>query len=162
MIPKLGISTIKPASNFTKTVYVSMYRIQEDGTRLFMANDVPHEEGAAAIVTCSGGIVSAKNRKYPWIDLGGRSHYCDGCQDAGDECSPCEKAGGCPAVCESLVSSELLSDVNEDLEKLSSDLDSLKKRFAAKGEAEKDVCDMADDVYRLTDSVAAFKNKMNL
>ena len=162
MIPKLGISTIKPSSNFTKTVYVSMYRLQEDGTRLFMATDVPHEESAAAIVTSSGGIVSAKHRKRPWVDLGGRSHYCDDCQHVGEVCSPCEEAGGCPVVFESKASSELLSGVKEDLEKLSSDLDSLKKRFDGKGEAEKDVCDMADDVSRLTDSVAAFKNKMNL
>ena len=160
MIPALGISTMKPASNFTKTVYVSMYRELEDGSRCFMAQDVPHAENISAIITCNGGIVTAKSRKRPWVDLGDRDHYCEECQTTGSKCEACAEAGGCAAGRDDQATGELVSSVSEDLEKLREDLGTL--RGTVTEGLRDDVSEMVEDCHKLGDSLATFKNKMNI
>ena len=91
-MPKGGLSTLKPPSNRTKTVYLTVLYYDSEGNERKIAEDVPYGESLSVIVTGTGGIVDAKDRRYPWIDLNGVDHRqnpCEVCSEISSICTFC-------------------------------------------------------------------------
>ena len=91
-MPKAALTTFKPPSNHTKTVYLTVLYYDSEGNERKIAEDVPHGESHTVIVTGTGGIVDAKDRRYPWIDLNGVDHRqnpCELCSTISSVCSFC-------------------------------------------------------------------------
>ena len=136
-IPSMGVATLRPSSNFTKTVYLSVHRLDGNGEKVIIATDSPHQEDCAVIVTCSGGIVDAKTKSNPWVDLNGTNHLS---KKIGNHVK-----GG--------QADFLLGCVEEQLKTLRGDIDTLKKLFAGSKGEEEGVITMLEEVKKLRKTV---------
>ena len=91
-MPKAALTTFKPSSNHTKTVYLTVLYYDSEGNERKIADDVPYGDSHSVIVTGTGGIVDAKDRSYPWIDLNDVDHCqnpCALCSTISSVCSFC-------------------------------------------------------------------------
>ena len=136
-VPSLGVTSFTPATNFTKTVYVSVFRKNENGEEIRIATDAPHQEDCALIVTSGGGVVDARNKDDPWVDLNGTNHFSKrvGKSIKGDQ------------------SDFLLGCMEDQLGKLGDDVAALQKLFAGRKGDEEEITGMTEDVNKLRKTV---------
>ena len=136
-IPPLGVATFRPATNFTHTAYLSVNRINEKGECVSIAKDSPHQEDCAVIVTSSGGIVDAKSKSNPWVDLNGTNHSS-------------KRVG--KNIKEGQVYF-LLGCMEDQLGKLGADAATLRKLYAGNTGEQQEVMNMMEDVNKLRKNV---------
>ena len=92
MMPKQAVTSFRPPSNQTQTVFVTVLYYDGEGNGRYLAQNAPFDERKSLIVTATGGIVDAKDRNMPWVDLNGENHkkeMCMLCKEIATVCSFC-------------------------------------------------------------------------
>ena len=88
-IPKQAITNFKPRENHTETAYVTVLYYYEEDKKHCIAEDLPHGYRHAIIVTATGGIVDARSKNEPWVDINGVNHRCVDCHELSTLCTAC-------------------------------------------------------------------------
>lgn len=140
-VPSEGVTTFTPASNFTMTVYLSVYRLDEKGEQVILATDVPSQGECAVIITSGGGVVDAKKKKYPWVDLNGTNHFSN-------------KVGKSVKGCQAEF---LMGCMENQLSKLGGDVTALQKQFTGRKGEEEEIAVMAEVVNKMKKTVEYLK-----
>ena len=87
-MPSQGISTFRPDCEDTNTIYITIYHLDKNGEKQYIAEDLPHAKTHHVIITASGAIVDSKSSD-PWLDKTGKNHKEDPCESCFSSKSLC-------------------------------------------------------------------------
>ena len=102
---KQAITTFKPPPNPTKTAFVTVLYHDVEGNWRYIARNAPFSGSQSVIVTATGGIVDAKDRRTPWTDRNGKDHQQE----------PCAVCSGISAVCSFCTAESRLDEMKNSI-----------------------------------------------